>query len=131
MIRLLYSLIGKVPPPRKEKAREPSTATLRAKRKELVEAKLALLSAQTGVEYATAMVNYQETRIARLTSLIELEVEYLEKQTEVDASAPAAVEPTPKTPVVPLSVRLHPFKNPEVLARKTPHDYPLHGRPSY
>ena len=129
MIKALYSLFGKAPPA--QKVREPSTATLRAKRKELEEAQLALLSAQTGVEYANAMVNYQEARIKRLTGLIDLEVEYLERQDVVSASAPPMQQPTPRNPVVPLNVRLNPFKHPDVLVRKTPHDYPVHSHQSY
>ena len=118
MIKALYSFFGKALPSRK--ARAPSTATLRAKRNELEEAQLALLAAQTGVEYANAMVNYQEARIKRLTGLIALEVEYLERQDVVSASAPLMQQPTPRNPVVPLNVRLNPFKHPDVLIRKTP-----------
>lgn len=40
-------------------------------RRELREAQLALLEAQTGKEYAEAMVRYQENRVRRLTNFIQ------------------------------------------------------------
>lgn len=103
---------------------QPTSKTLNAKQKELQEAELALLAACSGVEYATAIKSYQETRIARLKELIRVERDHLASLEAVNEVIPAPTIPQAhafSADRLLNGVRVvHPFKTPEVMARKVP-----------
>lgn len=105
------------------KMRAPNSNTLRAKRKELEEAQLALLGTLSSQEYAEAMSNWHRTRIARLSGEIELEEKYLQSLVALEAETPTAAAPAPLKPNVPFTTRVSPFNNPMTVANKAINDH--------